>query len=242
MYTRLQASTDVAAFGIWDPDQRGTVGSRAELEDLARRGQACIVRMGGDCGGAIDVFIGESIPPERLAESVLVADDRTIVVQSGELVIDGVEYFTSNKERASSVRRLPNGIYRIRIRITKDEDELPTPAAEKALRRSIGAQDVDYYDKTNRHTLFGGLSTLLTLPLFLFLMPWYVAIPVTLALFIAYFHVQQWLLRRNPRYQSIAEKIIPVRFAAERPILVIELSMWNGELHGGLPISIDGAA
>ncbi len=236
MHTRLQASTDVAAFGIWDRDHRDTARNPAGLEDFARRGQACIVRMGGDCAGAIDVFIDERIPPDRLSECLLVADDRTIVVQSGALVIDGIEYFSNDRVETSSACRLPNGTYRVRVFVTKNEDQLPEPAGEQALRDTVGAEEVDRYDRTNRNVLLGGLGVLLTLPLFLFLMPWYAALPVTLALFIAYFHVQQWLLSRNPRYRSAADRIVPLRLGGERPILVIELSKWSGELQGGLPI------
>jgi hypothetical protein len=67
----------------------------------------------------------------------------------------------------------------------------------------------------------------------LFFIPWFVAFPATLCVFLGYFHFRQWLLRRNPRYQSAAERIGPWRLARARPILAIQLSKWHGELLGG---------
>jgi hypothetical protein len=121
----------------------------------------------------------------------------------------------------------------VRIRVTKDEDELSEPYSEKEIRRIVGAEDMAFYDKTNRNGLLIGLSTLLLLPILLYLSRWFIAIAVTLMVFIAYFHVLQWLLRRNPRYQKVAEKIVPLRISGERPLLTIQFSRWDGPLRGG---------
>jgi hypothetical protein len=225
MHTRVQVSTDVAALGIWDraqPDPAQT----PTLEQLAQRGAACIIHVGADCSGAVDVFIDESIPAELLAESTAIADERTVVVRSGEVVIDGVEYFAAGAStaRATSSVRLANGTYRAQIRMGKNPDELPEPSSEKEIRRIIGPEEVAYYDKRNKNGLLIGLSTLLILPVLLFFMRWFVAVPVTLGVFLAYFWVLQWALKRNPRYQKVADRIVRLRIAGERPILVIQLS------------------
>ena len=242
MHTRVQVSTDVAALGIWDRGQPALTGSDLPtLEQLAQQGEACILRMGADCGGAVDVFVDEDIHAELLAESVPIAQDRTVVVRSGGVVIDGVEYFDAAKKRSSetsSIGGLPNGIYRAKFRLTKNDDELSEPHSEKEMKRMIGPTEVDYYDKTNREGLLFGLGTLLVLPVLLFFIPWFVAVPATLVVFLGYFHFRQWLLRRNPRYQSAAERIVPWRLARERPILAIQLSKWDGELLGGPSMSV----
>ena len=244
MRTRIQVSTDVAALGIWDRGEPTAVAERnvTTLEALARQGEACIVRMGGDCGGAVDVFVNEDIPAELVAESTPISEERTVVIRSGEVVIDGVEYFGTAKRMSSetaSVCRLPNGVYRTRIRLTKDEDKLPEPASEKEIRRIVGSGEVDYYDKTNRNGLLLGLTTLLILPALLFVMPWFVAVPITLGVFISYFHVQEWILRRNPRFQKAAEKIVPLRLAHERPLLAVQFSKWDGALLGGSSMTFE---
>jgi hypothetical protein len=215
--TRLQFSTDVAAVGIWDRDAGGDA---SELEKLAQRGEACIVRLGGDCGGAVDVFVDEQLPDEVLSESVATPEERTVVVRSGAVVIDGIEHFPDSKSSCP----IPNGLYVARIRLTKNDDELPEPDSEKQLQRALGPPEVDYYDRKNRNVLLIGLSTLLLLPALLFLVRWYVAVPVTLAVFVAYFHVQQRLLKRNRRYQNVAERITPLRLAGVRPILTVEFT------------------
>jgi hypothetical protein len=242
MHTRVQVSTDVAALGIWDRGQPALKGSDLPtLEQLAHQGEACILRMGADCGGAVDVFVDEDIHAELLAESVPIAQDRTVVVRSGGVVIDGVEYFDAAKKgssETSSIGGLPNGIYRTKFRLTKNDDELSEPHSEKEMKRMIGPTEVDYYDKTNREGLLFGLGTLLVLPVLLFFIPWFVAVPATLGVFLGYFHFRQWLLRRNPRYQSAVERIVPWRLARERPILTIQLSKWDGELLGGPSMSV----
>lgn len=135
--------------------------------------------------------------------------------------------------------RLPNGTYRMRIRVTRSDDELPEPNSEKEVRRIIGSEEVEYYDKTNRNGLLLGLTTLLALPALLWLLPWFVAVPVTLGLFIAYFHVQQRILRHNPRYQKVAGRIGMLRLAGERPILAVQFSTWHGGLLGGSSLHLD---
>ena len=243
MHTRVHVSTDVAALGIWDRGQPALMGSDLPtLEQLAQQGEACVVRMGADCGGVVDVFVDEDIDAEILAESIPIAQLRTVVVRAGGVVIDGVEYFEATKNRSSgtsSMIGLPNGIYTTKFRLTRKEDELSEHHSEKEMKRMIGATEVDYYDKTNRNGVLFGLATLLVLPVLLFFVRWYVAVPATLAVFLGYFHFRQWFLRRNPRYQSAAERIGPWRRAHERPILAIQLSRWHGELLGGPPMSVE---
>lgn len=106
MHTRVQVSTDVAALGIWDCGQSAVVAGTAgrdvvTLEQLAEQGKACIVAMGTDCGGAVDVFVDEDIPAEFVAESYLMPEERTVLVRSGEVIIDGVEYFGADKRNSS---------------------------------------------------------------------------------------------------------------------------------------------
>lgn len=225
MHTRVQVSTDVAALGIWDRAQPDPAHATT-LEQLAQQGAACIIHMGADCSGAVDVFIDESIPAELLAESTATADERTVVVQSGEVVIDGVEYFAAGSSTSSGTSpvRLANGTYRAHVRTAKNPDELPEPSSEKEIRRIIGAEEVAYYDKRNKNGLLIGLSTLLILPVLLFLTRWFVAVPVTLGVFLAYFWFLQWALKRDARYQKVGDRITRLRLAGERPILVIQLS------------------
>jgi hypothetical protein len=240
MPLRIQVSTDVAAIGIWDRSQPvARVSNAGTLEELAQQGEACIVRLGADWAGAVNVFVDEQFPADVLAESLPIVEERTIVVRSGEIVIDGLEYFGGSKtdeEEASSVVRLRNGTYRTNIRVTKRDDELSEPGSENELRRLLGADEVEYYDRANRNGLLLGLSTLLILPVLLFLVPWYVAVPIALVVFVSYFHVRERLLKRNERYQKLAERIVAWRLAGERPFLSIQLSMWDGKLLGGPPI------
>jgi hypothetical protein len=223
MRTRLQVSTDVAAIGIWDPS---AATGAAKLETLATQGQALIVRLGADSGGAVDVFVDEELPPAVIAETAPASSDGTVRIQSGELMIDGIEYFNAGAREsgAASTCRVPNGTYRATARLTKDEDTLPEPASEAEIRRIVGAAEVEYYDRTNRNGMLIGLSTWLLWPALWFVLPWYVALGVTLVVFVGYFHVAERVLQRNRRYKSIAGKITPLRLAGARPLLVVHLA------------------
>ena len=99
MRARINVSTDVAAIGIWDRASEAHADT-TPLETLAHQGQACIVRLGGDSGGAVEVFIDEDVPDNVLGETTPIGDDGTIVVRSGEVVIDGIEYFDRQKDIA----------------------------------------------------------------------------------------------------------------------------------------------
>ena len=234
MRARVQVSTDVAAIGIWDRRN-----DAAKLEELASQGEACIIGIGGDTGGSVDLFVDENIPPELLAESDAIPGERTIALRSGELIVDGVEFFGAvAKDRPDSVR-LPSGVYKVVMYAVRNDDALPEPTSEKEIKRLVGAAEVEYYDRTNRNGLLYGLSTLIALPALLLLFRWFVAVPVALALFIAYFHARQWMLARNPRYQKVAGRIARMRIAGERPLLVVQLSRWHGEPAGGSPVRID---
>ena len=235
MRLRMPVSTDVAAFGIWDSAQPGRAAGPVSLEALAQRGEACIVNMGGDCGGAVELFVDEEIPAALVAESDPVAGERTVAVRSGSVAIDGVERFGAEEAACS---RVPDGVYLARIRLTRSDDELPEPESEKEIRRSIGAGDVEYYDRTNRNSLLIALGVLaLGLVLLLWLFRWFVAVPAALILFFGYFHLRERQLKRNPRYQAIAEPIVPLRLAGDRPLLAVQLSRWQGELRGGPPLT-----
>jgi hypothetical protein len=194
--------------------------------------------MGADVGGAVDLFVDEDVPADMVAESSPVRDQRTVVVRSGEVAIDGIEHFATEGQSTDLPSRgqIPNGTYLTKIRVTKNEDELPEPKSEKEIRRLLGADNVVFHEKTNLKTLLIGLSTLLLLPILLFVVRWYVAVPVTLVVFIGYFHVAQWWLKRNPRFQKVDAQIGAMRLAGERPIVIIQLSNWSGALAGGPPL------
>jgi hypothetical protein len=233
---RVTVSTDVAALGLWD---RAHGDPASTIEDLALRGEVCVVRMGADVGGAVNVFVNEPIPTELRGESVAIADERTIVIRGGGVVVDGVEYFGAGRPRAPNapVVDVPNGVYRVTIHVTRDEDALPEPRSEKKLRQLLGADRVKHYDRTNRDALLVGLGILLATPLLFFIVTWYDAFAGGLSVFVAFFHVRERMMRANARYQAVAGQIISWRLGSERPLLLIQLRAWDGELIGGPPVS-----
>jgi hypothetical protein len=236
MRARIQASTDTAAFGLWDRAQGGAVS----LEELARRGEACILNMGGDCGGPVEIFVDEEPPAALMAESDPVTEERTIAARSGLLAIDGVEHFGAGAPSSCAV---PNGVYLARIRVTRSDDELPESESERQIRRKLGRGNVEHYDRANRNSLLLGAGILVvSLAVLPWFVRWFFAVPAALALFVGWFHVRERMLKRDLRYQGTAESIVPLRLAGERPLLVVQLSRWEGELRGGPPVAAPAAS
>jgi hypothetical protein len=211
---RFQVSTDAGAIGIWDPG----FTRDSSLETQAKRGESAIIRMGGDVGGVAEVYVDKDIPEHRVAESVAVTEQHTVVVRSGALLIDGIEHFG---QAFRAALELPNGTYRVTVRETRSDDDLPEPDVEKELRRELGAKEVEWYDRTTLRGLLGSLATLLLFPVLLAFTRWYVALPVTVVVFVGYFHALQWVLKRNPRYQRLQDRIGSRRLSEERPLLLI---------------------
>jgi hypothetical protein len=220
--TRLQASTDAGSLAIWDAAEPSSGGT---IDEAVRRGHACILRMEGDCGGAVDIFVDQDLPADVLADTTPFGDEQTIVIHSGEVTVDGIEYFDAEKAAPQNrqVCRLPNGTYRATVRRIGNEDELPEPQSEKEIRRVVGAANVEYYDRIHRNGCLLAASTLLLFPALLFVTRWYIAGPIALAVFVGYFHVQERVLRKNSRYQVLHERITKMRLAGARPLLAIQL-------------------
>ena len=221
MPQRLEVSTDVATFGIWEPaDQTGS--STTTLDALTATGRACTIGYGADVSGAVDVFVDEPIPAELLASTTLMSEC-LLDIRSGSVAIDGAEYFRDSKTTCA----LPKGLYATQVRRLVGEAE--TTDGEIEALRQIGTVDVEYHDRLIRNGFLIGIAVLLLVTVtLLFVARWYVALPTGLIAFVAYFHVLQRVLNRNRRFQNVADRVFAARHATEPPILVVQFTRRDG--------------
>ena len=231
MKARIDAGTDVAMIGAWDAQQNASPFSAAELADqqnsLERdvsRGALFVIHTGGDGGGPVDLYIDEPAPPEVLARVTPIAGEARLSLPGGALTVGGVEDYRSPDARVispDSIVNVPAGDYAVRCYVAKDAER--EPASEKTLRRLVSPADIKYYDGVNQRGCVAGALTLLLFPVLSYPLGWMIALPITVVVFLAFFPLREWALKRNARYQRL-DAIIPIhRIQQADPTHVFEL-------------------
>jgi hypothetical protein len=232
MKARIDAGTDVAMIGAWDARRGAESLTPPELKHLsdtleadAAQGRLFLLHTGADGGGPIDVYVDEAVPRE-VQERLVPMRDREflLAVPSGALVVGGVEYYRSPQARITddnSTVAVPAGDYAVRCYAAKDEEQ--SPRSEEELRKLVGDADLQYYDRINRTGCIVGALTLLLFPMLSFPLGWKLALPITAVVFLSFFPVLAWLLKRNVRYQRL-HRVVPVfRLQNQDPTYVFAL-------------------
>jgi hypothetical protein len=182
----------------------------------------------------MEVYVDESISPDVQDKLIPVSDEFLLNLPSGKLVVDGVEHYRASPPVGSNGSvAVPAGHYSVRCYIAKDTDQ--PPKSEEALRTLVGSAELAYYDRMNAAGCVGGASTLLLFPTLAFPLGWKVALAVTVVVFVSFFHVREWVLKRNARYQRL-DKVVPAfRREHQDPLFVFELRSIRdrGVLKGG---------
>ena len=242
MRARIDAGTDVAMMGAWDaqrdeqpftPDKFPQV--QALIEADAAHGDLFLIHTGADGGGPVDVLIDEPIPAEEVARLKPIEGLRRLSVPSGALRIGGVEYYRAPKPRGRpDAVAIPSGDYAIAAFVPLDEEA--EPPSEGALRNKVGADELKTYDRINMAVVMGGfalpsLALLLLIPDF----GGKIAVPVAIAIFLAWFPATQWVLRQSRSYTRMHEVAIDFRLRQGPPALVLSLRKLGAEekLAGG---------
>jgi hypothetical protein len=232
MKTRVDAATDVAMIGAWDAGQHALPFTAAEfaehlraLERDASEGRLFLIHTGADGGGPIDVYVDETAPASVHARIRPIAENVLLSVPSGALIVGGVEDYRSDEPRLTgpgSVIQIPVGDYALRCFVLKDPEQ--ESSAEQRLRESVATDDIKYYDRINRRGCAAGALTLLLFPVLTVVIDWRIALAITAAVFLSFFPLREWSLKRNARYQRLNAIIPRVRLEHEDPTFVFELT------------------
>ena len=241
MKARIDTGSDVAMIGAWDAQRGSTPPGPAErklsleaLEADAADGHLFLVHTGGDGGGPLDVYVDEAIPAAVVERYVSAGREFLLTVPSGRLIVGGAEYYRSPTHQADGggSLALPAGQYAVRCYVPRDEESVPE--SEEALKTLVGSGELAAYDRYNRIGCIGGLSTLLLFPLWASLVGWKLGLAIAAVVFVGFFHVREWVLKRNLRYRRLNEIVPAFRTANQDPWLVLQLRSVGDRAAAGL--------
>jgi hypothetical protein len=231
MKARVDVGTDVAMVGAWDaqrnadPAAGSALGNASSvLEADAAEGHVFVLHTGRDGGGPVDLYIGEAIPDDVLAQLKPVEGEFLLAVPSGQLLIGGAEDYRAAAPKITgpnSVVTVPSSDYVLRCYVAKETEQ--TPTSEATLRKRVGRTDLEYYDRINRVGCLGGALSLLLFPILSFQFDWRLALAITVVVFLSFFPTVQWLLKRNARYQRLHAIVPAFRLQNEDAWLVFAL-------------------
>lgn len=213
MKVRIEAGSDIAQLGVWDAARQTDVLSQNKvkarkqaLQADATNGVLFIIDTGADGNDTIDFYFEESPPPDLIRNFRQVGEERLLVIASGRINVDGLEYYRTPLETASmsNLVELPAGDYGITCWVNTDE-EIPAGPSEEALRAAIGEADRHYYRQRNRHTGLGCLGILL-FPVLWPSLGWKWSLALACVVVLGWFHVREWWLKRDTRYQTALQK------------------------------------
>jgi hypothetical protein len=205
MPLRVELGTDAAMIGLWDP----TYG-RHDLDDAdpsvlrseARAGRLFFIDTGADGGYSADIYVDETPGPDVLTMYSQVNRDYLVISESGLLLAGGVEDFVGSRARPSTHEiSIPIGRYAVTLHYWNTGQAWEP----ENLRRFIGAEDYDYYEKRTHGIAWGCILFLVALPL-LFFNLWYVA-GALFCVWIVYRIVRSRIRASDERYQQIHRRI-----------------------------------
>ncbi len=233
--------------GAWDASRNdgtlsGVWGKSLDktLEADAAAGHLFLIHTGGDGGAPIDVYVDEEVPVEDQKQTRPLGGEFLVSVPTGRLVVGGVEDYRSGKPKITgeqSIVSIPGGDYLLRCHLGVDEEGFQPPSRPE-LEAAVGMEEYRYYRKVNRLSCLGYLAVLL-FPVLTFFQGWKSALAITGVTVVAYFYVQdRFVLKRNTKYQRIAQAVKEVWQRASRaqpPAFLFELHRVEGrkELKGG---------
>ena len=217
--------------------------AKRAIEADAARGDLFLLLTGADGGGPVDVFVGEPVPEDIRSGLASVGRAALVAVPSGALVVGGAEDYRSGRRTVTSddsLLRIPPGDYALQC--YRPVDEEAADGAEDAWAQRVGKEDVRYFDRMNRMGCALGSLTLLLFPALAAPLGWKIALPVTAAAFLAFFHVRERILKRNARYARLAAIVPAARLRQERPVVVFELrALQDRQGWTGGAVRLDGA-
>lgn len=221
--------------GVWDASHSDPPFSRFwgaaydnALKNDARVGRLFYIEMGGDCGGAVDVYVDEAVPDNITRTALLIEGEFLLRVPSGRLAVDGVEqYRMSNPPDPinANLITIPTGDYAVRC-YDVPEDEQPGPSVATMMDAALSPEDRAYYDAASR-TGFALWWPLILLPVVWQFAGWKIALAVTLGVLAVWSHVYDRLHKRRVaadlRLIRIGKVLSRAMLAAETPLLILEL-------------------
>lgn len=231
MRKRIDAGTDIATIGVWDPtherhDLKKAEFSRKNLEADAREGRLFFVNVLSDGNYEIDIYVDEEPPLDDLQLYTPSQREFLISSQSGRLVAAGIEDFVSHTHQISADNDpfqfdVTPGMYALRVYELIDD----------RISDLIGREDLAYYESK-----FGGFPwgcLLLVLAGCLLLTPYWIAAVGLFVVWLGYLIVRSSLRRADVRFQEIADRVEEVYDRFPTFLFVLRRITERGNREGG---------
>ncbi len=214
--TRIDAGTDIAKIGVWDVSRNDgqTDGLSIKRIDAmcaedSRQGNLFLLQLGGDWGGAIDVYVDAELEPELRAKMMKLPGKFLLSAPSGRLIVGGAEDYRSQVAQITSeasIVDLAPGDYALEAYalLPNEEGEIHDAPPDEVFESLVGAENYAYYQTRLVRTLRGFWLFLLFIPI-TYLYGWIAGLVASLAIVLGYFSVNDWLLKRDPRYMEMEE-------------------------------------
>ena len=231
MKTRIEAGSDVAMIGAWDANQSLPPISKPwgkeydeTLDRDAVEGNLFLIKMGGDGGGPIDIFVDED-PPETLLKQVRrLGGEFLLRVPSGKLMVSGLETYRTeevNDANERSIADLPAGNYAMTCFEWNDPETGGYPSKAE-FEQALGADDYAYYRRLGKTGCLGYLLFLL-FPALVVPFGWGLALTITIGAIAAFFYWHYESLKRNERYGRINRAMNEIVSQKQTPAFVLQL-------------------
>jgi len=226
---RINAGTDIAMIGIWDPtrDAHDLAGA-ASTDELRRRAadaQLFLIDTGGDGEFPTEVIVDQDVPETLLRWMEKVNGTHELACHSGRLVVGGLEDFVNEVKVITSAAdeiTVKPGTYRLSLYVSRVEED--SKETEEEIIRRVGAEDFAYYARKGTGLGIGCLFVLAAC-----VAPFAVHWSWSLALVTAgvgAFAIRQAMLRRDPRHKRVADAI--AAFDDEIPAYAVHLE-WEAD-------------
>lgn len=246
---RYDVGTDIALIGVWDESRGNEVVRETSMTQRheilaadAEQGHVFLLRLDGDWGGAIDVYVDSSLEASVRRNMRQLPGECLLSTPTGRAIVGGAEDYRSSEARTtskSSVISLEPGQYGLKCYMLKSDDgEIPDAPPPAEIEKTVGKKSFAYYESRNRWGTMGFSLFLLFLPI-TYWFGWIVGLVATLAIVLAFFHLLDWHLKRDANYAE-SEKAVEATILASRektlPSFAIELRRLAGDhgIHGGL--------
>jgi hypothetical protein len=227
---RINAGTDIATIGIWDPTRDGHdlagVASTEELRKRAANAELFFIDTGGDGGFPTEVIVDQDVPETLLRWMEKADGTHKLTCHSGRLVVGGLEDFVNEVKAIISVQdeiTVKPGTYRLSLYQSRVEED--SKETEEEIIRRVGADDFAYYAKKGTGLGIGCLFVLAAC-VAPFLVHWLWSLALVGA-GIAAFVIRQAMLLRDPRHKRVADAI--AAFDDEIPAYAIHLELEAGD-------------
>lgn len=228
MKQRVHVGTDVALLGVWDEACEVVDFSKLKMKEVSSllyedsaAGKLFLMELGADWSGTVDVYVNGEIEPEVMRQMSHVPGEFLIALPSGRTVVGGAEDYRSAEAKItseSSVVAVNPGDYGLQCFVQSEAAEVPDMPEPEKLEKAVGSDLFARYQKWSQLAARGFWLLLLFFPI-TYWFGWIAGIIATIVLVLGYFHLIEWLQKKDPKYVEAIAAVEEAIRAGEKDAL-----------------------